>query len=111
MEELDSGNTRLIRTELNRICTETYVEMIAGRIVVVGQIFALIVARFVADVVAQPPAAVAAAAVVVAAVAPSFVGRVQTCSCATCGRICSSSPACWWPQVRCRPCRWPPRRG
>ena len=69
MEELDSGNTRLIRTELNRICTETYVEMIAGRIVVVGQIFALIVARFVADVVAQPPAAVAAAAVVVAVVA------------------------------------------
>ena len=61
--------------------------MIAGRIVVVGQIFAWIVARFVADVVAQPPAAaaVAAAVVVAAAVAPSFVGRVQTCSCAACG--------------------------
>ena len=84
--------------------------MIAGRIVVVGQIFALIVARFVADVVAQPPAA-AAAAVVVVAVAPSFVGRVQTCSCATYGQICSSSPACWWPQVRCRRCRSPRHTG
>ena len=109
MEELDSGNTRLIKTEMKQF-HQTYVEMIAGRIVVVGQIFALIVARFVADVVAQPPAAVAAAAVVVA-VAPSFVGRVQTCSCATYGRICFSSPACWWPRVRCRRCRWPPRRG
>ena len=109
MEELDSGNTRLIKTEMKQF-HQTYVEMIAGRIVVVGQIFALIVARFVADVVAQPPAAVAAAAVVVA-VAPSFVGRVQTCSCATYGRICSSSPACWWPQARCRRCRWPRHTG
>ena len=67
MEELDSGNTRLIKTEMKQF-HQTYVEMIAGRIVVVGQIFALTVARFVADVVAQPPA-VAAAAAVVAAVA------------------------------------------
>ena len=63
------------------------VEMIVGRIVAVGQIFALIVVvRLV--VVAQP----SAIAVAVVAVATSFADHDQTCSCATYGPTCFSSP-------------------
>jgi len=60
---------------------------IVGRIVVVAQIFAWIVARVV---VVLAPAVVAAAAVVVvevaiAAAVEAFADRVQICSCAACG--------------------------
>ena len=64
------------------------VEMIVGRIVVVGQIFVawIVVARWaVAVVVAVQPAAAAAVAA-----ATSFLCHGQTCSCAACGQICSS---------------------
>ena len=61
---------------------------IVGRIVVVAQIFAWIVARVV--VVVPAPAVVAAAAAVVvevaiAAAVEAFADRVQICSCAACG--------------------------
>ena len=63
------------------------VEMIVGRIVAVGQIFALIVV--VRLVVVAQPSAIAVAAV---AVATSFADHDQTCSCATYGPTCFSSP-------------------
>lgn len=53
---------------------------------------------------------VVALVVVVVVVVPRVVGRVQTCSCATCDPSGSSLPV-WWPLARCRRCRWLLRTG